>query len=120
MTKENFLFAVGNELINELVLQLERNGSVDTGALKNSIDLEINGDNLVITMEDYYIFLEYGTRAHDIKPKGKALKFNVDGKDVFAKVVHHPGFAPKPFIRPVIFTKLNSIVQKNMELINVT
>lgn len=45
--------------------------------------------------------LEYGSKPHIIKPTGgkKALHFQKDGKDVFAKIVNHPGTKPLAIMR---------------------
>ena len=44
------------------------------------------------------IFLNDGTRPHEIVPKNaKALRFETDGKVVFAARAQHPGIAPDPF-----------------------
>lgn len=49
---------------------------------------------------DYALYVHEGTRPHVIRPKnGKALRFNVGGRTVFAKVVHHPGTGARPFLR---------------------
>lgn len=40
-----------------------------------------------------------GTRPHLIRPRrAKALRFTVGGRVVYAKVVHHPGTRPNPFL----------------------
>lgn len=44
--------------------------------------------------------LEYGSRAHKIKPtKKKVLKFVIDTKNVFSKGVDHPGTKPYGMVR---------------------
>ena len=44
------------------------------------------------TIAPYVEYLEEGTEAHDILPATrKVLKFEVNGKTVFARKVHHPG-----------------------------
>jgi hypothetical protein len=55
----------------------------------------------------YGAYIEYGTKAHDIRPKrAKALRFMVGhhaivgGEIVFAKRVRHPGTDPMPFMGP--------------------
>jgi len=45
---------------------------------------------------------EYGTSPHLILPHGNVLVFEVGGQTVFAKVVHHPGNAAKPWFFPTI------------------
>ncbi|MET8866532.1 hypothetical protein ABZW11_26640 [Nonomuraea sp. NPDC004580] len=49
----------------------------------------------------YGLFMEVGTRAHIIRPKRPDgwLRFMVDGRVVFAKVVHHPGTRPYAYLR---------------------
>lgn len=40
-----------------------------------------------------------GTRPHVIRPRrAKALRFDIGGRTVFAKVVHHPGTRPRDFM----------------------
>ncbi len=47
---------------------------------------------------DYGPYVEYGTRAHIIRPKKrKALFFDMGGRGVFSKKVFHPGTKPLPF-----------------------
>lgn len=106
---------IANDLVNALVEQLETNGNVDTGFLKNSIIVKIEGTTLIIEMADYGEFIEFGTAPHIIKPKNKkALKFKSGDNQVFAKEVHHPGTRPSPFIRPVLHRKLKGIIVENL------
>lgn len=40
-----------------------------------------------------------GTRPHIIRPRrARALRFTVNGRVVFARVVNHPGTKPRPFL----------------------
>jgi hypothetical protein len=68
-------------------------------------------------MPEYAFFIEFGTRPHIIRAvNAKALHWkNSSGGDVFAKVVHHPGTEPYPFIRNAINTKLRDIVYDNLQ-----
>jgi phage gpG-like protein len=79
---------------------------VRSGALLNSITttVEDDGEAVGITAESigvpYAGILEYGgkTAAHEILAvKGKALAFVAGGKQIFAKVVHHPGSRIKAY-----------------------
>lgn len=75
--------------------------NVRTGNLRRSIfsGVEDDGDTIEIWAKQsgdvkYGAIHEFGgkTAAHDILPvKAKALHFIMGGKDVFAKIVHHPG-----------------------------
>ncbi len=67
---------------------------VDTGNLRKSIKIEkdTDGNWFIGTNVEYAEDVELGTKPHKITPvKKKALKFKIDGKDVFAKSVQHPG-----------------------------
>lgn len=47
----------------------------------------------------YALYHHEGTRPHVIRPKkAQALRFTVQGHTVFAKVVHHPGTKPNPYL----------------------
>ena len=51
----------------------------------------------------YARFVEEGTVPHVIKPRaGKILRFVIEGREVFAREVIHPGYAGKPFLKPSI------------------
>ena len=74
---------------------------VRTGNLRRSIfsGVDDSGDEITIWAKQsgdvkYGAIHEFGgkTAAHDILPvKAKALHFIMGGKDVFARIVHHPG-----------------------------
>lgn len=73
-----------------------RNLNVRSGNLKNSIRMERVGPAAVVvgTHLPYGRIHEFGgtTRPHEIRPRRKkALRFQVGGGFVFAKVVRHPG-----------------------------
>ena len=72
-----------------------------TGGLKSSIKRKVKGYSAEIGPEaPYSIFVELGTRPHVITPVyAHALRFEVGGEIVFAKLVHHPGTKPNPFMK---------------------
>lgn len=73
----------------------------------------IRGDVAVDRAAPYGAMLEKGTDPHDIHPiRKKALKFMVGGDVVFAKVVHHPGTKPKPFMHPALAEKRGEILAR--------
>ena len=48
----------------------------------------------------YALYVHEGTRPHTIRPRtAQALRFEVGGRVVFAKVVRHPGTKARPFLR---------------------
>lgn len=110
---EMFLKGIKFDLENEL----KHVCPVDKGRLKNSIKVQISANELRILMVDYGMAVEFGTKAHIIKPKNKkALSWtDKSGKKRVAKVVHHPGTKPQPFIRNTFYHKLKPIVLINAE-----
>jgi hypothetical protein len=45
------------------------------------------------------VFVQFGTRPHEIRPKTKkALRWARGGEFFFAKVVHHPGYIGDPYM----------------------
>jgi hypothetical protein len=63
------------------------------------------GLGLVISDHPATVFVIYGTQPHVIVARNKkVLKFKIDGKDVFARMVHHPG------------TKANNFLWKALEV----
>ena len=109
----NFKLGLANDLRTELI----KAAPVDTGFLKNSINVEITDTEIHINMPLYGLFLEYGTGIYGplgrpITPKEKkALKFKIGGKIVFAKSVK--GMTPRPFVRPVFHQKFVDLIIKN-------
>lgn len=65
----------------------------------------------------YAAIHEFGgiTKAHDIFPRaGKALKFQMGGKNVFAKSVHHPGsnIPARPYLGPALESNRQKIIEE--------
>lgn len=88
---------------------------VDTGILRGSIGVKADGMTLIISMNEYGKYVEYGTPPRIITPRiKKALAFKIEGEDVIVKKVKHPGTRPQPFIRSTIHTKLPKIIQKRL------
>lgn len=79
---------------------------VKTGDLRDSIAQEVHQDSNSVMARvfssgnlAYARPLNDGCGPYDIKPKnGKALMFDIGGKTVFAKVVHHPGQKPRHYM----------------------
>ena len=90
----------------EVEVRAQRNAPVDEGNLKNGIGAKPTGDPLAWTVDvgaDYGADVEFGTGPHIIRPrKGKFLRFVVNGKVVFARIVRHPGTAANPYLRPAV------------------
>jgi hypothetical protein len=87
------------------VAEQKKLSPVKTGNLRRTIGIGSVTATLVETIAtaNYALFVELGTRAHDIVPRfKKALRFkpkNAPGV-VYAKRVRHPGTRPQPFMLP--------------------
>ena len=99
-----------------------------TGNLRNHIHAKFESGNSssarwsIVAPEKYAKFVEWGTKPHIIRPKAQngfigptlrgqtrrsrggagavrhSLVFTVDGKKIFARLVHHPGAPAHPFM----------------------
>lgn len=99
----------------DFVAALQARAPVDTARLRNSIKFKVVGNEIIISMVGYAVYVEFGTPPHLIRPKNaKALHWKSGKKDVFAKVVHHPGTRPNPFIRTTLRLDLPKIIKKNI------
>lgn len=74
------------------------------------------------TNVEYGPDVEYGTSAHEIRPVNKKALHWGGKKGPFATVVHHPGTAPQPFMRPafdgsapVIAEEMGRVLQAAIE-----
>ena len=104
------LFRIGNALRNVLVKTCPV-----AGLLKNSIRVTESPKGLIITMNEYGRYIEFGANPFVIVPKSKkALRFKSDGKVVFTKKVHHPGIRPTYFIRNAIKYQLPGIIEAEL------
>ena len=87
-----------------------------TGKLGQSIISGYDPETMTIWVGsnlEYAPHVEFGTQPHIIEPKTKkALKFETDGKTVFAKKVQHPGTSANPFIERAIKRVIPDIVEE--------
>ncbi|KKL54083.1 hypothetical protein LCGC14_2268950 [marine sediment metagenome] len=111
MITQAALFRIANALRNELVLVCP----VDTGILKNSINVGPTERGLLISMVEYGKFVEFGSNPRTIRPtRKKALKFTAGGETVIVRSVRHPGIRPTYFVRNTILNKLPGIIQREL------
>ena len=81
---------------------LTKNGSVDTGLLRNSINSKITLlTGTVSTNTKYARIVEEGSMPHIIKPKKKKFLY-WNGASHPVKQVKHPGSKPKPYMTPAL------------------
>jgi len=83
--------------------EMRRQAPERTGRLRRSIRKRLNLAALeaeVAPTVEYAVYVEVGTRPHVIRPvRAQALRFEVEGEIVFARLVRHPGTKPNPFVR---------------------
>ncbi|MEM2177034.1 MAG: HK97 gp10 family phage protein [Archaeoglobaceae archaeon] len=81
-----------------------------TGRLVQSIQKHVGRLSAQVgTDVEYAIYVEFGTRPHEIRPvHARALRFEVDGRIVFAARVWHPGTIPHPFVHVAADETLNA------------
>lgn len=73
------------------------------GGIKKGLHVEPIEDGFALVSEHKASkFVENGTLPHVIEASGKALRFKIGRRVVFAKRVHHPGTAPHPFFWPAM------------------
>lgn len=91
---------------------LTKNGSVDTGLLRNSINSKINSlEGTVSTNTKYAIFVEESTKAHVIKPKNKKFLY-WKGASHPVKQVKHPGSKAKPYMIPALEREVPNFIKE--------
>lgn len=88
-----------------------------TGNLTKSIHGEMtfatkgSAEGEIVADAKYASFVENGTRPHDIRPRNaKALRWVDAGGVHFARVVHHPGTKPYPFMGPA-YLKAEAVLE---------
>lgn len=99
------------EAANFILTEMEIRVPVDTGELRNSLAVVVMGDRVRIgPTADHGVYVEFGTRPHEIRPRSAgALRFTINGRVVYAKVVHHPGTKAQPFVRPAFEAWVDSL-----------
>lgn len=94
-----------------------------TGELEKSIKGQVTGNSPtshtgeIVATKAYASFVENGTRPHEIRPKnGKLLHWEApQGDHHFARVVHHPGTKPHPFMSFAFF-KCERVMIREIEI----
>ena len=92
---------------------LQRNVPVRTGRLRNSITREVSDTSAVIrTNSGYGRFVNDGTAPHIIYPRnGRFLRFEIQGKVIYAKRVRHPGFIGRKFVEQTLQESMPKIME---------
>ena len=91
------------DLALSAVGEQKRLAPVRTGNLRRTIHVGRVTDRSAETIAsaDYAAYVEFGTKAHEIRPRNKrALRWKVPGGYRFATRVRHPGTRAKPYMLP--------------------
>ena len=125
---EREMHRIGIKIVEALRKRLTKEHGKFTGALSSSIHYKIDGDDIVISMEDYAEYLEFGTPnpttpeeimgwvetkimpTVKVTGKNKAIKAKNIAKSL-AKHITKYGPRPFPFIRMTIEEDLPKILK---------
>lgn len=91
------------DLALSAVSEQKKLSPVKTGNLRRSIHLgRVSARSAeTIASANYAAFVEFGTKAHEIRPRNrKALRWKSGNKYRFARRVQHPGTKARPFMIP--------------------
>ena len=97
---------------------LTKNKSVATGELRRRTSTDIKGLEATIHTSNlkYAPHVEYGTRAHIIRPKNKRFLY-WEGAKYPVKKVNHPGSKAKPFLIPAFNQEKDQFLEKLKEVV---
>ena len=105
-----FTSAQADRIASQVLEVAKRNCPVRSGRLRNSGKVDgvtsrgMQAEGTVSFTAPYAVFVHEGTRPHVIRPRyARALRFEMDGRTVFAAKVHHPGTAPNPFLANAVW-----------------
>ena len=120
-TEDNVKKVVKNSAFNierNAKSNLTKNKSVDTGHLRRGISTDIKGLEATIHTSNikYAPGVEYGTRAHIIRPKSKKALYWKGAKHP-VKQVNHPGSRAKPYLIPAFEKEKDQFLEKLKEVI---
>ena len=98
---------------------LTKNKSVATGHLRRGVSTDIRGLGATIHTSNikYAPGVEYGTKAHIIRPKNKRFLYWKGAKHP-VKQVNHPGSKAKPYLIPAFEKEKDQLLEKLKEVIS--
>ena len=121
-TEDNVKKVVKNSAFNiekNAKSNLTKNKSVATGHLRRGISTDIKGLEATIHTSNikYAPMVEYGTKAHIIRPKNKRFLYWKGAKHPVKKV-NHPGSKAKPYLIPAFDKEKDQFLEKLKEVIS--
>ena len=120
-SEDNAKKVVKNSAFNiqkNAISSLTKNKSVATGHLRRGISTDIKGLEATIHTSNikYAPMVEYGTKAHIIRPKNKKALYWKGAKHP-VKQVNHPGSKAKPYLIPAFNSEKDKIIEDLKEVI---
>lgn len=91
--------AVRNNAAKDIAEDARRFAPIDQGELVESI--KARGNEVRVTAP-HWAAVEYGSRPHVIRSKGRWPLRDKETGDVFGRVVNHPGTPAQAFMRPAV------------------
>lgn len=94
---QRVLNAVGQRVAGLARQNSASNGSIPRGIIVGPV---IDRTVQVISTNPHSILVHQGSRPHKIRPRrtGRFLRFEVEGRVVYAREVNHPGYRGNPFL----------------------
>jgi hypothetical protein len=87
------------EWADETVGRIKATKPSSTRPASSRFSTKVSGRRAGVYGAFWWIFVDRGTKAHDIRPrKAKALRFQVGGQTIFARKVHLKRMRRRPFI----------------------
>ena len=111
------------KVVKNSAFNIERNAkssaSVKTGHLKRSISTKMGDMEATIHTSNlkYAPMVEFGTKAHIIRPKNKKALYWKGAKHPIRKV-NHPGSKAKPYLIPAFEKEKDQFLEKLKEVID--
>jgi len=125
----NMLMRLGDRIARKMADEAYQHARdfipVRTGRLLRSLRIERHGNEYHVIAGSriaYYApFVEFGTRPHIIRPRrARVLRFEVRGKVVYARIVHHPGSRPVRYMGHALdrtLTELDYIIADYLNIL---
>lgn len=94
--------------------EAKKNAPVDSGNYRNNINFD--GKKTITAGASYSAAIEYGTQPHSIEARtAEALHFVINGQEIFAKKVNHPGTKPNPVMRNAARTIIRDVLKETSD-----
>jgi len=98
---------VHDSVVDDVYNDAVRHAAVDTGEMLATMHRRRVRPLLsqVVVGSDHWKWVEYDTKAHDIRPRDPSRALFWPGAPHPVRVVHHPGTTEQPFMRPAVYQR---------------